>query len=102
MDCKLSFLFKFQTNQNTMGRTKSVSRISGIKCCVPNCGMSRRKGKRLFRFNQYKYNLNIWLQICNISLEDIQKKNRWICEDYFDQQFISGHKLAPHAFPQIK
>lgn len=79
-----------------------VSKISGVQCCVPNCYMSRRKNKRMFEFNDKKYNLKEWLQFCNITIDDLRKRKYFICEDHFEQKYVSGTKLARNAFPTIK
>lgn len=79
-----------------------VSKISGIKCCVPNCSKSRRNGKRLFEFNERRFKLNTWLEFCNMTIKDLNKKKYFICEDHFDQQFLSNKKLAVNAFPTKK
>lgn len=74
---------------------------TGRKCCISFCKMGPRTGARLFEITKQRFCFNDWLKACDLTIEDLSTKPKFICEHHFEQKFTVGRKLAVKAIPTL-
>lgn len=77
-----------------------TKRLSGRKCCIKICSVSKRKNPeaRLFSFRKTDAALNNWINACEVR-EGV--KYLLICNRHFERKCFGKKLLFPKSLPSL-